>query len=294
MLLTGRCLWFNTEKGFGFVTVDGEDEDLFVHHKDIYANGFQSLEEGEPVEFFRSKDASGRLQATDVTGPDGTYVRGAPRAESTEDMFLTGTCKWFNVKKRFGFIDVNGYDEDIFCHYRDIHAAPGVEATLAEGEFLEFRRAVGPEGKLRAVDVTGPDGAYVQGREPVTSGRLTGSCRWFDLSKGYGFINVDGEDEDAFVHHLDIRAAGLQSLAHAEKNLEFKCIRDPNGRKKAIEVTGKNGAFVRGAPRVAAKEWNSVWNAAGWVWTGQSARVAANGEVSAMEKWASEVVTEPD
>ena len=207
-----------------------------------------------------------------MTGPKGAYVYGAPTpGASSTDIFLTGKCKWFNAEKRFGFIDIHGEDGDIFVHYRDIHSAPGVEATLAEGEYVEFRRSVGPEGKLRAVEVTGPEGAYVQGREPVTSGRLTGCCRWFDIGKGYGFLDVDGEDEaPAFVHHKDLYAAGVQSLAHGEKGLEFRCVLDPNGRRKAIEVTGKEGSFVQGAARITAKEWAAVWDAARWFSSGDA------------------------
>jgi cold shock protein len=78
-LLTGQCLWFNTDKGFGFINVDGDEEELFVHHRDIYAYGFQSLDEGEPVEFFCAEDAKGRKRATDVTGPNGTCASFLPR-----------------------------------------------------------------------------------------------------------------------------------------------------------------------------------------------------------------------
>ena len=201
-LLTGECLWFNTLKGFGFIKVDGDEEqDLFVHYNDVHADGFQSLAEGERLEFVCTADAQGRLRATSVTGPDGSYVLGAPAPiADAARIYLAGTCKWWNSDKRFGFIDITGEDADIFCHYRDLHAAPGVEASLAEGEVVEFRRSIGPEGKERAVEVTGPDGAYVQGRSQVTtSERLTGKVRWFDVAKGCGFIDVDDQEEDAFV-----------------------------------------------------------------------------------------------
>ena len=49
----------------------------------IYAPGFRSLAEGEPVEFKRM-EFNGRMQASDVTGPDGSYVQGTippPRGE---------------------------------------------------------------------------------------------------------------------------------------------------------------------------------------------------------------------
>merc|ERR1712066_184894 len=74
----------------------------------------------------------------------------------------TGTCKWFNVEKGYGFIEVDDADSDIFVHQSDIYA-PGFR-SLAEGEQLEFRVETDTKtGKLKAVEVTGPDGAYVQG-----------------------------------------------------------------------------------------------------------------------------------
>ncbi len=46
----GTVKWFNAEKGFGFITVDG-GEDIFVHYSNIDMNGFRVLEEGQAVEF---------------------------------------------------------------------------------------------------------------------------------------------------------------------------------------------------------------------------------------------------
>ena len=47
----GTVKWFNDSKGFGFISVDGEAKDVFVHHSAIQANGFRSLTEGQKVEF---------------------------------------------------------------------------------------------------------------------------------------------------------------------------------------------------------------------------------------------------
>ena len=46
----GTVKWFNNEKGFGFIEVEGE-KDVFVHFSAISGDGFKSLEEGQRVEF---------------------------------------------------------------------------------------------------------------------------------------------------------------------------------------------------------------------------------------------------
>ena len=46
----GTVKWFNAEKGFGFISVEGED-DVFVHFSAINADGYKTLEEGQKVEF---------------------------------------------------------------------------------------------------------------------------------------------------------------------------------------------------------------------------------------------------
>jgi CspA family cold shock protein len=47
----GTVKWFNPDKGFGFISVDGGGADVFVHHSAIQAQGFRELHENQRVEF---------------------------------------------------------------------------------------------------------------------------------------------------------------------------------------------------------------------------------------------------
>ena len=49
-MTTGTVKWFNSEKGFGFISREGGD-DVFVHFSAIQGDGYRSLEEGQRVEF---------------------------------------------------------------------------------------------------------------------------------------------------------------------------------------------------------------------------------------------------
>lgn len=61
----GTVKWFNNEKGFGFIEVEGE-KDVFVHFSAITGDGFKSLDEGQEVEFEVTEGPKGP-QAANVT-----------------------------------------------------------------------------------------------------------------------------------------------------------------------------------------------------------------------------------
>jgi CspA family cold shock protein len=55
----GTVKWFNSEKGFGFIAVDGGGPDVFVHFSAIESSGYRSLEEGQHVEFDTTQGPKG-------------------------------------------------------------------------------------------------------------------------------------------------------------------------------------------------------------------------------------------
>jgi CspA family cold shock protein len=50
-MATGKVKWFNAEKGFGFIAVEGGGPDVFVHYSAIQSDGYRTLEEDQAVEF---------------------------------------------------------------------------------------------------------------------------------------------------------------------------------------------------------------------------------------------------
>ncbi len=63
---SGTVKWFNVKKGYGFIVPDDGGDELFIHHSNITAEGFRSLEEGQKVEY---ETGEGRK------GPEAVNVR---------------------------------------------------------------------------------------------------------------------------------------------------------------------------------------------------------------------------
>ena len=65
-MASGTVKWFNSEKGFGFISQDDGGPDVFVHFSAISGNGYRNLEENQKVEFETTQGPKG-LQASNVT-----------------------------------------------------------------------------------------------------------------------------------------------------------------------------------------------------------------------------------
>jgi cold shock protein len=63
--VTGTVKWFNADKGYGFLTQDSGEKDVFVHFRAIVSEGYKSLDEGQRVEFEVEQGQKG-LQAANV------------------------------------------------------------------------------------------------------------------------------------------------------------------------------------------------------------------------------------
>jgi CspA family cold shock protein len=64
--VTGTVKWFNNAKGFGFITREENEDDLFVHFRSIQGDGYRTLDEGQAVEFVVVEGPKG-LQAEEVS-----------------------------------------------------------------------------------------------------------------------------------------------------------------------------------------------------------------------------------
>ena len=85
---------------------------------------------------------------------------------------ITGTVKWFNPQKGFGFITPDDGGEDLFVNQSAIHAQGF--CTLSEGEPVQYE-VIEDRGKMKATNVTSPGGGFVQGDAADSQGARGGN-----------------------------------------------------------------------------------------------------------------------
>ena len=179
----GVVKFFNAQKGFGFVVRDDGGEDVFVHISAVEQAGLSGLADGQPLGF-TLVDRGGKVSATDLVidgdplpvedrgpprersdrpersggfggdrgGDRGGAPAGGPQRQLTGEK-ATGTVKFFNAMKGFGFIQRDDGQPDAFVHISAVERA-GM-STLNEGDRLEFDIEVDRRGKFAAVNIQG-------------------------------------------------------------------------------------------------------------------------------------------
>lgn len=166
--------------------------------------------------------------------------------ERVEHSELTGKVKRYNSKNGYGFIEADDGGPDLFVHQSEIQT-DGFRC-LEEGAKVKFIY-VEREGKPTATKIDGIDGplklfksrleAFTQTQ--VKPGYEVGSCKWFNVGKGFGFIRKDNsteEDVDIFVHIKDCE--GMIPLRETQK-VFYKLEIEESGRLRAREVTTPGG-----------------------------------------------------
>ncbi len=156
----GVVKFFNPQKGFGFIVRDDGGEDVFVHISAVEQANLTDLADGQPLEF-TLVDRGGRISATNLriegepmaverSGGGAGASSGGPQRQLTGEK-ATGTVKFFNAMKGFGFIQRDDGQPDAFVHISAVERA-GIP-TLNEGDRLEFEIEVDRRGKYAAVNL---------------------------------------------------------------------------------------------------------------------------------------------
>ncbi len=149
-----------------------------------------------------------------------------------------GVVKFFNPQKGFGFIVRDDGGEDVFVHISAVEQAGLTD--LADGQPLEFT-LVDRGGRVSATNlrIDGEPMAVERAergpQRQLTGEKAEGTVKFFNAMKGFGFIQRDDGQPDAFVHISAVERAGLPTLNEGDR-LAFELEVDRRGKHAAVNL----------------------------------------------------------
>ncbi|WP_188037043.1 cold-shock protein, partial [Actinotalea sp. JY-7885] len=228
----GTVRWFDAERGFGFLALGDDTEDLFVHASEIVGgDGAKVLREGQAVEFEVGEGDR---------GPQARRVRVTGDQAADAPLGVLGTVAWYEPSKGYGFVMPDGGGAQIFVHSSAIVGG----GVIAEGQRVAFLVVDGEKGPQ--ADHLLPLGA--QAAQAAVSDGADGTVTWYDAEKGFGFVTPEAGGQDIFVH-VRALAGGLTELAEGDR-VTFDIAESEKGpQARNVQLVG--GSAPRRGPAAA-------------------------------------------
>lgn len=170
---------------------------------------------------------------------------------------IEATVKWFNGEKGFGFVELADGSGDVFLHANSLSQAG--HDSVSPGATLVVRIGQGPKGRQVAEVISvdestaqperprqvggfggGPrqGGGFGGGRAPRPAPDLSnaedvrGTVKWYNSTKGFGFITPETGGKDIFVHASALERSGVQNLSEGQ-SANVKVVQGQKGPEAA-------------------------------------------------------------
>lgn len=179
---------------------------------------------------------------------------GGPQVAATGPE-ISATVKWFNTERGFGFVGLSDGSGDVFLHANTLNEAG--HSDPAPGTTLVVRIGQGPKGRQVAEIISldnstaEPAGFEPQQRAPrpqqqprfspepdmSSAEDVRGTVKWYNSTKGFGFITPDDGGKDIFVHASALGRSGLETLMDGQVT-NMKVIQGRKG-PEAVQLTAE-------------------------------------------------------
>lgn len=173
--------WFNKDKGFGFVELGDGSGDAFLHIRAVEAAGHSDLLPGTRLTIRTAQGQKGP-QVTEITTVDTSTAEAAPPRRDSRPP-------------------------------RSGYGGGGYGGGSGGGGYGGGGGGYGGGGGGYGGGGGGGGGRFASG--PATE--MTGTVKWYDPAKGFGFVSVGDGGKDVFVHRSALARAGLDSLAEGQQ-----------------------------------------------------------------------------
>jgi len=278
--MSGYIKSWNSAKGFGFITTDSVDGDVFFSKSELPPEAREvhgSILEGREVNL------------DSRTGPDGRARATAVQICGTEGKPLLGVIKSYSDRHRYGFITSSALVEDARFQATDLPPGLSLMGTNLKGHYVTFDAQRLPDGKVRVtkMQLQAPAGVNVNmsnltaapatfnvaslalppariqpwnpqqqhprlpARPPAAAAMpadgtgMTGVVKSYSERNGYGFINAPGQAVDIKFAKQDLLAPGISPGT----SVSFVPVATPDGRMQARQVSTSLGMEPRGTKR---------------------------------------------
>ena len=153
---------------------------------------------------------------------------GAQRSEAPSGLTVQAVVKWYNRDKGFGFVQLADGSGDAFLHVSVVERSG--HDSVPPGATLEVRAGPGPKGP-QVTDILSVDSSTTQ-QEPSRRARPerpmypttdqaaveeSGTVKWYNSMRGFGFIASDRGGKDIFVHASALERAGITGLTEGQR-----------------------------------------------------------------------------
>ena len=146
------------------------------------------------------------------------------KQDATMHQRIMGHVKWFDPSRGLGFIVADQGGPDILLHANVLRNYG--QGSVADGSTIEFEMQITPRGlqAAKVIAITPPADTAAALREvlqlpqnyEVQHPTLPARAKWFDKTKGFGFANLFGSNEDVFIHADVLRNSSLTELQTGE------------------------------------------------------------------------------
>jgi cold shock protein len=152
----------------------------------------------------------------------------------TDGVAVEAFVKWFNATKGYGFVELSDGRGDAFLHLKILRETG--RQTLPSGAKIRVVARAGSRGAevVRVVEVDPRSAMERSSRrstvDPSAAFDLTGKVKWFDDTRGFGFVASDDFGRDVFVHSSTLGACDIRGLFEGQE-VSMRVVETPKGRE---------------------------------------------------------------